>query len=112
MQNINVERNGYIYLYVSNESPVSVYFDNLQVIHTRGAILEEAHYYPFGLPMAGISSRAGGKPGAKLVAQFLQGLLIETAAGYFLGKISWENFEIQYVHRPTVVDLGNWYGKK
>jgi hypothetical protein len=51
-------KNGYVYIYVSNESQDTVYFNNLDINYRRGPVTEEEHYYPFGLTMAGISDEA------------------------------------------------------
>jgi RHS repeat-associated protein len=57
LANIKAPKNGYAYVFVSNESDQSVYFDNFKVAHSRGRIIEENHYYAYGLKIAGISSK-------------------------------------------------------
>jgi RHS repeat-associated protein len=56
--NVPVTKNGYLYVYCSNESSLSVFFDNLQLAHTHGPLIEETHYGAWGLALAGISSKA------------------------------------------------------
>ena len=61
-----VVKNGYVYVYLSNESSnVPVYFDDFRVTHRRGPIVEDNAYYPFGLKIQGISARAAKKARTK-----------------------------------------------
>jgi RHS repeat-associated protein len=53
-------KNGYAYIFLSNESTEPVFFDNFTVEHKRSRIVEESHYYPFGLKITAISSRKLG----------------------------------------------------
>jgi RHS repeat-associated protein len=54
-------KNGWVYIYLSNESNQDVYFDNFSVVQTHSQISEETHYYAFGEKIAGISTLAFNK---------------------------------------------------
>jgi len=61
--NILAPKNGYVYVYLSNRSDQDVFFDNFKVTIQTGNIIEENHYYAFGLKIAAISSKKLGDPG-------------------------------------------------
>jgi RHS repeat-associated protein len=48
---VTIKEPGYVYIYVSNEGTVQqeIYFDDLTLTHTKGAIVQMDDYYPFGL---------------------------------------------------------------
>jgi len=56
--NMVVRRNGWIYIYLSNESAQDVYFDNLVINLKHGPLVEQKDYYAFGLENPALSTQA------------------------------------------------------
>ena len=56
--NMVIRRNGYLYVYLSNESNQFVDFDNLVINHRTGPLTEQKDYYAFGMEIPGLSSQA------------------------------------------------------
>jgi len=56
-------QDGYLQVLVVNESNVDVWFDDLSITHTEALIVQENHYDPWGLNLAGIETQ--GQPDHK-----------------------------------------------
>lgn len=52
--NFTADRDGSIQVFVANESDIPVWFDQVEITHTVALNVQENHYDPFGLSLAGI----------------------------------------------------------
>ena len=59
--NMVVQKSGYLYVYVSNESNMNVYFYDVVVNHKSGPVLEVTNFRAFGTEIATWGERAYGK---------------------------------------------------
>lgn len=55
-----VPQDGYAVAYVGNESEVDVFFDDVEVEHRQGLQVQEVHYDPWGLELAGLTYSSPG----------------------------------------------------
>ncbi len=56
--NMVVRRNGWIYIYLSNESAQDIFFDNLVINLKHGPLVEQKVYYAFGVENPALSTQA------------------------------------------------------
>lgn len=89
------KENGYLQVFVANESEeTNAWFDDLEIKHYKNLIVQENHYYPFGMNLAGIEKQ--GKPDHKF---------------QYNGKEKQEEFGLNwydYEARTTDIQLGRF----
>lgn len=101
LANLRAPKNGYAYIYLSNESAEPVYFDNFKVALNRARIIEEDHYYAFGLKIAAISSQ---KVGDVNEGSLKNNYLYQGDFSEFDDDIGWNDFQL----RNYDVQIGRW----
>lgn len=89
---VKAPKNGYVYVYISNRSDQHVYFDDFKVAITAGNIIEENHYYSFGLKIAAISSKKLGNTAEGVLKNnyLYQGTFAE-----FDEDVDWHDFALR-----------------
>ena len=92
LANIKAPKNGYAYVYVSNQSNNDVYFDDLVAGIVQGNIAEENHYYSFGLKIAGLSSK---KLGDNYEGQLKNNYLYQGAFSELDDETGWTDFMLR-----------------
>jgi len=97
-----IAKNGYLFVYVSNESPQDVYFDDLTITHTTGPLMQEQSYYPYGLEMQGLSDKAMMKTAVSYKYNAGSELEEEDGIGYY--NTFFRKYDAQ-IGRFTGVDI-------
>lgn len=99
--NIKAPKNGYAFIYVSNQSNNDVYFDDFLVNITAGNIIEESHYYAYGLKIAMLSSK---KLGNSYEGELKNNYLYQGAFAEMDDDIGWNDFYL----RNYDPQIGRW----
>ncbi|MBD0256192.1 MAG: hypothetical protein ICV83_10775, partial [Cytophagales bacterium] len=60
---VSITQDGYVQVLVANEGDVAVWFDDLQISYQQAQVVQENHYSPWGLNLAGIEKQ--GNPDHK-----------------------------------------------
>jgi RHS repeat-associated protein len=102
VDDIKATKNGYVYIYLTNESGEPVYFDNFSVGHERGRLIAEDHYYTYGLKITSISSKSiNSSLNPNLVKHGYQGSFSEEVSEF---ELNYNEFAL----RTYDPQIGRW----
>lgn len=102
---IALEQPGYVLVFLSSASARLLSFDRLKLVYYRGSVLEEDHYYPFGLNISVTNPTPAYENKIKFVSKELQRDEFVNAAG---NKSGLELYD--FGARMQDPQIGRWNG--
>lgn len=102
---IKIEQPGYVVVFLSSATSRLVSFDRLRVVFYRGSVMEEDHYYPFGLNKAVVELSSLNSNKMKFITKELQKDEFVNAAG---NKSGIELYD--FGARMQDPQIGRWNG--
>jgi len=69
---LSIKQPGYLTVFTSSKASTNTFWDQIKLVQYKGAVLEENHYYPFGLTLSINSAVAAEKNSYKLTTKELQ----------------------------------------
>jgi Leucine-rich repeat (LRR) protein len=95
-----VAQDGYVTVFVGNESNVDVYFDDVMVRHGQGLQVQETEYDPMGLVLAGLGTTS---PGLRQLNQYQwNGKELQPDLGLNWTSLDWRMYDAQLNRMPAV----------
>ena len=105
MSNVEIKEDGNLKVYIDNSSSDKVYFDNFEIERTEATVavvVQENHYYPFGMNMKGIEELDLQSIEGDDEHRFqYNGKEKEESFGLYWNDYGWRNYDMQ---------LGRWHG--
>jgi RHS repeat-associated protein len=69
---ISIGQAGYLSVFISSQARRPVYFDHIRLLYYKGNVLEENHYYPYGLTISTATNNPLEKNNIKFTSKELQ----------------------------------------
>ncbi len=86
------------YIYVANETPANIYFDDFSIKHTKAIkVIQENHYYPFGMTIKGLELR--GNPDYRFK---FNGKERTEVFGWNMDDFGWRHYSSDYINMNKI----------